>query len=215
MVAQDDTPLLNPEEVSLRWLRQLVHDYGNVLQLSEPLPVIADSAEDAIDALWAQLVFEPATKELRYLRKTSAKAVFRYALTHRGIPATNVAESVRIRGRDHSSTMDFVIHNGMASDLTHCWSFQLPGKRALLEEIKAWAWTIHDIREHGGMTVGAGEDDLSIPSEVPIHVVYVPPTETNDATLDEALSAFQELRVTATSMRDFDSIVANIEPPVT
>ncbi len=40
------------------WLEGLVHDHRNVIQLSVPLPIVAESAEDALDLIFSRQIRE-------------------------------------------------------------------------------------------------------------------------------------------------------------
>lgn len=44
------------------WLQQLHYDHRNVVQLSPPTPMAADSAEQALDLLFAGQVIDPLTE---------------------------------------------------------------------------------------------------------------------------------------------------------
>src|SRR6185369_9761846 len=88
------------------------------------------------------------------------------------------------------------------------WSFQNPDQDALAESVKAWAWTVKDVREHGGrVIVPDSERYIGVPSNVRIDALYFPPVEGNPREVfEEALSAFKEVGVTPIPVSDIEKI---------
>ena len=69
---------------------------------------------------------------------------------------------------------DFVVANGRAVQLAQAWSFQLPDQDELIRDIKAWAWTVLDIRREGG-SVTQLPREVTIPHDVDVAAIYIPP----------------------------------------
>jgi hypothetical protein len=85
-------------------------------------------------------------------------------------------------------------YNGRAVQLVRCWSFQLPNQEALAEQLKAWAWVVRELREHGG---GQAETHrIAAADRLEVGSVYIPPVTDgpNDA-FQEAGAVFEGLEV--------------------
>lgn len=187
----DATPL------SEDWLHQMYVDQQNIVQLSPPAPLIAESADDALDRVFQQHIVDPGLEpRARRLTKHAAQAAVRAAFKEHEVGFDSVIEHVELRTpRMHRQKMDFAVRNGRALQLTQTWSFAVQNTAEMAQQIKAWGWTIHDVRLEGG-ELHADEQQVEVPDEVPIRVVYIPPAG-SDELLREALNIFEELNVAA------------------
>jgi len=57
-------PHLEPEPLSVEWLRSTSREMQNIIQLSSPAPLVADSTEAALDLIFGQLLVDPEAQEL-------------------------------------------------------------------------------------------------------------------------------------------------------
>jgi hypothetical protein len=187
------------DEISERWLGHLWEDSNNVVQLSEPAPIMAESIESALNTLFEQFVLEPETRRFAFQKKHTALAAIRRAYRDNGLlKGLDFDEASLVKGGHHRERFDFVVTNGHVVQLSQAWSFQVPAQQDLLEKIKAWAWTVEDIRKNGG-EAEVQDRKAYVPKDVEVTAVYIPPApNAPSATLDEALSAFKEVRVFAT-----------------
>lgn len=48
-----------PEPASEEWLARLHHDHRNIVQLSQPAPIVADSTADALDVVFKAMIVDP------------------------------------------------------------------------------------------------------------------------------------------------------------
>ncbi len=194
-------PAVSPETVDEAWLTRLSAESVNVLQFTQPLPVVAESAEDAIDLLWDELIVDPTAKRFRFSKKSHAISAFNHALKAYKVLDEHVIRRTTVRSDPFCAPMDFAIHNGRVSQLTNCWSFQLPDKESLMEEITSWAWTIRDLRRNGGSVAnGDGVIEIMGGSETAIYVIYVPPTvgkPEDERAFVSACAAFKDHEVNA------------------
>ena len=127
-------------EQSEDWLAQMYRDHQNVVQLSPPTPMVADSADDAMDRVFELMVVDPALRKYRFQKKHAALAAVRSAYAHRSLrKGTDLRERVLLQTAHHSGRFDFAVTNGRALQLTQTWSFQVPDQEALAEQVKAWA----------------------------------------------------------------------------
>jgi hypothetical protein len=190
-----DRPTLDTRPPTLAWLRQLAIEMNNVIQVTEPAPVVADSAEAALDLVFERLLVDPAKTTYRFKKKNEAQAVVRRAYANNAVPSSAIKERVTITSAGFDTGFDFAVHNGRAVQLVQCWSFELPNQAELAEEVKAWAWVTRHIRDQGG--VATSLDGMDVPRDLDIAVVYIPPTEADAAAFEQARSVFAELSVTA------------------
>jgi len=184
--------------ISEAWLDGLFLDSRNVIQFSQPAPILAKTADEALGLLFEQFIFEPETRRYNFTKKHTALAAVRHEYSLRGLlKGINFDEAAVVRGAHHRERFDFTVLNGQVVQLVQAWSFQVPGQEELLEKIKAWAWTVGDIRKNGGEAQVA-ERLVNVPSDVDVAAVFVPPAPgTQSKALDEALSAFREVNARA------------------
>jgi hypothetical protein len=112
------------------------------------------------------------------------------------VPTAAIPERAAVRSGVFDGIFDFAVHNGSTVQLVQCWSFQLPNQSDLAEQVKAWSWLVHEIRESGGeLTYASGE--ACVPQDLDIFAVAIPPHGDADApAYAEAQAAFAEIGVT-------------------
>lgn len=205
-VAEADRPRIDSEPPTIAWLTALAHDMNNVVQLSDPAPVVADSAEAALDLVFDRLVVDPARTTYRFQKKHQAQAAARRAYANHSVPREAVKAHARVTSGAFDFDFDFAVHNGHAVQLVQCWSFQLPNQEELTEQVKAWAWMAHEIRKNGGSL--SNNDGVEVPVDLDIAAIYIPPLDNDGPAFGEAQSAFEELDVTAAAFDSADGIGA-------
>lgn len=181
-----------PEPMSSEMLRRRAAEMHNLIQFSPLAPVAADSAEAALELVFDQLVLDAARKSFPFEKKHRAQGAARQAYKAHAVPADAVRERAAVRSGVFDGTFDFAVHNGRTVQLVQCWSFQLPNQADLAEQVKAWSWLVHEVRQAGGaLTTTAGE--IEVPSELDIYAIAIPPvTGTEARAYDEAKAAFAE-----------------------
>ena len=186
------------KRLSEEWLTQLSEEARNVVQLSAPAVIVADDIDEAINILFDQLIVEPKARRFPFKKKNVALAATRAAYREAGLRVSeHFMEGVSVKGQHHKERFDFVVANGSAVQLAQTWSFQVPNQEDIAEQVKAWAWTVSDIRQHGGMAEAEARQ-IAVPSDVDIEVVYVPPAVDGPRqVLNEALAAFEKIKVQA------------------
>lgn len=178
------------------WLGSLAVEMNNVVQITDLAPVVADSAEAALDLVFDRLVVDPARTRFRFQKKNVAQAATRRAYRAHKIAAAAIIIRPRVVSGPWDFQFDFGVHNGRAVQLAQCWSFELPNQSELREQVKAWAWMVHEVRRSGGELVG--DESFGVPSDLDVAAIYVPPRGGTDSpAFKEARSAFNELDVTA------------------
>lgn len=207
-IAMLDEPPGAPEDeiMSSSLLRHLSTDMQNVVQISMPAPVAADSAEAALDLVFDQLVLDAARKSFPFEKKHRAQGAVRRAYRSHAVPSAAIQERAPVRSGVFDGVFDFAVHNGRTVQLVQCWSFQLPNQADLAEQVKAWSWLVHEIRRSGGDLVADGHD-AAVPQDLEIFAVAIPPrADVDSPAYAEAQAAFAEIGVTELTPDDADRI---------
>jgi hypothetical protein len=196
--------LFDGVELSEAWLERLFIDHRNVVQLSQPTPMIASSADEALDRVFEQLVIDPAQRKYRFQKKHTALAAVRNAYREYGIRrGTNLRERVMLETEHHQERFDFAVTDGHVLQLTQTWSFQVPDQEFLGEQVKAWGWTVRDVQQHGAMATVTDGSTFGVERDVDVAVVFVPPKPDQDApALRDARNVFDELQVRQASVEE-------------
>lgn len=183
-------------EPSEDWLFQMHHEHRNVVQLSRPTPMVAESADEALDRVFDLVVLDPAQRRYPFQKKHAALAAVRRAYRQHAIrPRIGYRERVRLETDHHRERFDFAVFNGGVLQLTHTWSFQVPDQEGLAEQVKAWGWTVQEARHKGGRVVSY-DQILRVRPDVDVEVVYVPPAPQREApAFVDAMSVFDALGV--------------------
>lgn len=197
---QANESLFDPEvELDERWLARLHKRHRNLVQLSPPTPVVAETADEAMDRVFGQLVLDPEGRHFDFDKKQAAQAALRAAYRNESLSSKHgVRERVRLVSPSHRSRFDFAVTNGKAVQLAQAWSFQIPDQEQLSQQVRAWGWAVQDVIDHGGHLELPDEATLEVANTVDIEVVYVPPRAGQDApALDDARKVFGRLGINA------------------
>lgn len=188
---QQEELLDRGERLTVARLRQFSTEMRNLVQISEPVPVVATSAEHAVNLAFQQLVIDPPQRHLTYAKKGPAVKAARLAYQAKKLSPIH---NPRVRSGPYDTEFDFAIANGQAVQLVRCWSFQLPDQRSLADEIKAWVWSVRALRNHGPASLSAEttDADLVVDPEVDVQAIFLPPAvgQTNHEAYDVARDAF-------------------------
>jgi DUF3037 family protein len=187
------------EGFSEAWLTEVWDSSNNIMQFSRPAPVDAISADEALEFLVGDLLIDAPLKPKRAAKtKSTALRQIRQVFRESGLgEEANFLERPVVRGPNHSETFDFVVKNGNAVQLTQAWNFQKRDLKGLNEAIKAWAWTVKDIRDGGGRAK-TDKFDIEVPKNIDVKAVYLPPTRPEaKEVFSEAQHAFSEIDAAA------------------
>lgn len=198
----------SPVELSEAWLERLFIDHRNIVQLSPPRPMVATSAEEALDRVFDQMIVDPAQRKYQFRKKHAALAAVRAAYRRHGVQErVNLRERVAVQTERHSERFDFAVTNGRVLQLTQTWSFQVPDQESLAEQVKAWGWTVRDVQQHGGQATFPDGSRFNVTSDVDVEVVFVPPAAGQDApAMKDAVGVFSELHVRQAPVEDADQV---------
>ena len=207
----DRFALMQNDEVSESWLDDLSRRHRNVVQLSAPAPVVADSAEQALDFVFSQAIVEDLAGGVISRPSSTRLNLFsglRNSYRKANIGAAFLQERVALRAGGFETNLDFVVGNGVAVQLAHTWSFQIQTLVEVARDVKSWGYTMERLREQGGVTLG--DHQTEIRSDTPVEVVYAPPlTEPQREVFEEAKRVFAPLGVTAVDQSGVDLVADN------
>jgi len=168
-------------EVTEEWLWRLHADHQNVVQISEPTPMLAESADSALDEIFDLMVLDPAARKHSFKNKHTALAALRSAYGGVNIAkGRELCERVTLETSHHSTKFDFAVANGRVVQLARAWSFQVPDQAALAEQVKAWGWTVREAHRVGGRS-RTSSDEFARAADIEFEVVYVPATQSQKA----------------------------------
>lgn len=190
---------VHPENVSRAWLSLLSHRFNNVLQLSEPAPVEASSAEDAARFLFDILVAAP---EVNPRSKTRTRLVQSLSDLYVRTGSLELGESLLRRPRAlmgrQRGRFDFAVVDDKVDQLSHAFAFDVKDSDSLEQELQSWNFVVSRLRDSGGV-VTAGSEQRRALANVPVSVVFQEPqasadTRTQDI-FEAALEAWRSLEV--------------------
>jgi hypothetical protein len=205
----DSAPMSEPNET---WLNELSSGQRGVVQLSRPATVSAAGMDSALEMLSQELLIDPETLGLTYLRRTRPLGELRDAYRYSEDPQlrAHVAEKVDILIADTlHQRMDFAVVNGRPLQLAHAWSFQTPDQEALSGRLRAWAWSIKRLRDDGASLRLPTGKLLQVSRNIEVDVVVVPPRvdQSDTAAFAEGQDAFRRLDVIENSLDEVPSVI--------
>lgn len=202
-----ETATVSP--ISIDLVGTLASEMRNVVQLSEPTPVAAGSAQEVFDMLMDELLVDPLAQSHPFEKKHRAIGSTRRAYREHHVPDEAIAQRAPVTSGPYDGTFDFAVFNGRVVQLVQCWSFQLPNQVELAEQLKAWAWVVREIRDRGGELRIAGRT-VTVPDGegVEVAAVAIPPREDQQDThaYVEARAAFEETSVLELRPEDADRL---------
>ncbi|WP_372719372.1 DUF3037 domain-containing protein [Novipirellula sp.] len=181
-------------ELSEDWLAGLSRNSRNLLQFSHPNAVVAEGLSQAFEKLWGRLIVESIPTKRNSMTKASVTAKYVTALTNSRLDSSHMKRRVKLETSKTHANIDVAVHNGVVKDITQCWSLQIKAAEPLLNEIKAWGWTIKTLRDHGGLIL-AGRQPIQVPNDVRVGVVYA--ASSDNELMDEAFDVFSDTDINA------------------
>lgn len=186
-------------QVSERWLHDLHVAYQRGVQFSAPAPVLAETVDDALDLVFPRVTVQPEPKQRRSLTKWALLSALQKSYASAGLrSADHLLRGPTLIAQGSSQytyAVDFAVANGHALQIVQTWSFEVAAQETVARDVKAWGWTVQELRQHGGIMELEGRR-VEVPSEVEMQAVVAPP-RTGQSTLgfDEASGVFRELQV--------------------
>lgn len=189
------------------WIVRLRGFHNNCVQISDALPVVADSADEAMDLLFDRLIVEPRPQS----RSTShgrAVARLREAYQARFGSGVDLLNKVCVRSGRQTMDFDFALSDGSIQQLSKVWAFDLKDPSLQVDKVQAWGFRVEELRSSGGH-LSIREQTLEVDSGVPVRVLYVPPRTANgNESLAVARDAWDRIEAQAFSVDDVERLVA-------
>ena len=184
-------------ELSEDWLENLHTQHRNIVQLSPPSPMVADSADEALDRLFSQMILDPTRHRQSTVTKHVVLAAMRRAYGSCGIRKNRgFVERARLSASDHSIPVDFAVVNGQVLQLVQTWSFQSADQQSLAQQVRSWGWVVHRTRKQGAQLDASGVEGRDVDPDIAIRAVYVPPAPDGNADAYRgALDVFKETAI--------------------
>jgi Protein of unknown function (DUF3037) len=187
------------DEVTLPISEQLIDEFSNlrrgVVHLSTPTPVLADSAEDALELLGPDFLVEPVPRVFKRLTKGRVVSDLRTAYELAGISSQNLRREPVLHvgdARQFHFKSDFAIATDRVLQICNAWSFQIADLDRLARNVEAWGFNMRALRDHGGVT---GDGQIEIPPKVDVQVIIAPdPTREGQQAQSAAELVFREVR---------------------
>ncbi|NKS66341.1 DUF3037 domain-containing protein [Rhodococcus hoagii] len=181
--------------VSEDWIVRLRGFHNNCVQISEPLPVVASSANEAVDLLFDRLVVEPVQQK-RNTSRGHALTALRNAYL-RQFDEEALLSRVRVRSGRQGMDFDFALTNDSIEELSKVWTFDKKDLNRQVDQVQAWGFRVEELRNHGG-ELETDRRAYEVPSDVPVKVLFVPPrTDEGHETLAIARDAWTRIDATA------------------
>lgn len=197
------------EPLDASWLDQLHHDHRNVVQLSSPTPVVAESVETALDLIFRRLIIDPVSQPRDFITKHKVLAELRDAYWRADLDPRLVRPKVEVFVGDRLHTpIDFAIANGTTLQLTQAWSFQRSGVGDIATQVKAWGYALNRVKEGEAARVVAADNRVSgLTREVDLQVAVAPPrTADQRKVYEESEQVFADLGVAVHLLDEVDAI---------
>ncbi len=192
-------------ELSEDWLENLHTQHRNIVQLSPPSPMVADSADEALDRLFSQMILDPTRHRQSTVTKHVVLAAMRRAYGSCGLHKNRgFVERARLSASDHSIPVDFAVVNGQVQQLVQTWSFQSADQQSLAQQVRSWGWVVHRTRQQGAQLDASGVEGLDVDPDIAIRAVYVPPAP--DGNADAYRGALDVFKETAIEHRPIDQV---------
>ncbi len=204
---QDVDP--STEYLTESWLYGLYQDHRNVVQLAQPTPMLAASAEEVLDIVFERMIIDPVSQPRNVgTTKHAVLAGVRAAYQLAQLPPLMIRQRADIYvGANLHSPVDFAIANGAAVQLTQAWSFQVNGVAEITTQVKSWAYALRRIRDGETARVISDSQVSTIAPDVDLQIVVAPPkTAEQTEAFEEASQVFEELRATVNDTKSAQNV---------
>lgn len=182
------------------WLDDLHLRMTNVVQLSPPAVVVAESVEAAVETVFSQWVVDPA-KRAGGTTKHPALAALRRAYRDAHVPG--LLEGGVLEAGEHQERLDFSVANGRVVQITQAWSFAVADQESLAKAVRAWGYTVRAAQGAGGTLHVGDTTTLRVPRDFDVEVVAIPPRDGADApALRDARAVFRDIRARERTLAD-------------
>jgi uncharacterized protein (DUF1330 family) len=212
----EESGIIGSPSAEGNWLHKLHYDLRNVVQLSEPMPIAADSAEQALDYIFGRQIIDPQSQAReRAVTKMRVVSDLRNAYRRAKLADRYIEARPELYVGAHVHTLlDFAVvagqtgRTGQTVQISQGWSFARTQFEDVPVEVKAWGYAVEQLRrDKGARLITAGGAPREITSEVDVQVVIVEPqTAEQMRAFEEADQVFRQLRATVRPLAEVDGV---------
>ena len=192
------------------WLESLHYDHRNVVQLSAPTPMAAESAEQALDFLFAGQVIDPQMQSREpVVTKWTVISDLRRAYRQAAVDSRLIHQKAELYVGQHlHAPLDFAIIADQALQIAQGWSFRRADIDDVSTQVKAWAFPIGRLRaEDDARVISAGETVSRISRDVDVQVIVAEPrTGEQIRAYEEASQVFAQVRASVHTLAETDEV---------
>jgi hypothetical protein len=188
-------------EINEVWLAEMASQSRNVVQYTPPQPILAVDVAAAMEKLWNTFIVDHVPQKRESLSRHQIRTRYLKSLQQFQLTPDQLKAKVKLSTGHSTTSIDVAVYNGVAKRLTQCWSFQVKDTESVLNEVKAWGWTMRDLRRSGG-EIRTSTRRIEVPGEVELSVVYALMADTKpDEFTEEAIEVFNDADVHATAIQ--------------
>ena len=188
-------------EINEVWLAEMASQSRNVVQYTPPQPILAVDVAAAMEKLWNTFIVDHVPQKRESLSRHQIRTRYLKSLQQFQLTPDQLKAKVKLSTGHSTTSIDVAVYNGVAKRLTQCWSFQVKDTESVLNEVKAWGWTMRDLRRSGG-EIRTPTRRIQVPGEVELSVVYAPMADTKpDEFTEEAIEVFNDADVHAIAIQ--------------
>jgi hypothetical protein len=191
------------------WLFTLHGDLRNVVQLSQPLPAVGDTAADVLDTVFERMLIDPERASRGFVGKATLLASLRKVFQAHLGAATFMERPEVFVGNHLRSHLDFAVGRDATVQITQAWSFQKGTIDDVATEVKSWGFALERLRsgEAARIVSRDGSEVRKIESDVEIDVLFAAPqTARQHEVFEEAREVFSSVGATAYSNTDAEDL---------
>jgi hypothetical protein len=185
---------------------------NNIVQLSEPRPVLAATSEEAADMAYELMVVD-SDAGISHRSRTRVVHRLRDAFELNSELVQHVARFQIAAVGSQETSVDFAIRDGVVHQMSQVWAFDVKNTRHLQTQIQAWNYLLGLLRDEGGRLASkSGHDVVAIPPRVDVNAVFTPPnTAAGEAQFEIAQEGWERLGVQVIPASDAGQVVVEAE----
>lgn len=206
LFAPDESP-----NVTRSWLDSLSHRFNNVLQISPPAPVEAESAREAVDFLYPVLVATPRAPTRSVTRRRMVDNLSElYVRTGSLEMGESLLRRPHVQVGRQRGRFEFAVIDEHVDQLSHAFAFDVRDIDALEQELQSWHFVVSRLRSSGARLSSGTQLTLNASANVPIAVAFQDPAAGAQQRMVDVFEAAREawtsLGVEAVPSQELDRI---------
>lgn len=182
----------------------------NVVQLSAPRPILAETAQQAADFAFGVMV-QDQSAEGKSRAGTIARNRVIEQVQRDPMLASHLRMSQELVIGQQRTKVHFAIEDGDIRQINHVWDFSVKDTNHLVEKVRSWSFIVSQVRSGQGAILRSQRDVsqvLSVPRGVNVNCLYTPAT--SDGAMEQlevARDAWRSIDVQAVPEGESDQIL--------